>query len=112
MANSLLPVPDMAPSLELVETGTTYLTVNISDNIPCLRRNSEIIGYTVAVDGIALYNLSSLPPEQHLVFNITDLAPNSNYQIQIAAANSERNIGTFGSSLNQQTRFGELAMQL
>ena len=63
------------------------------DQVPCIEQNSEITGYIVR------YSTGETQMAAVQMFNASGLTPNTTYSFQVAAINSDGEVGPYSSPL-------------
>ena len=107
---SLLLAPSGGPQ-SLREVETTSISVTIAwDAVSCIERNSIITGYVVrytppSTSGNDSVMVAGTGGAGGMV-TIDGLDPSTQYSIQVAAVNSDGNIGVFSTALSVQTALG------
>jgi len=107
---SLLVAPSGGPqSLREVETTSTNVTI-AWDAVNCIERNSDITGYVVwytppSTSGNDRVMVAGTGGAGGMV-TIDGLDPSTQYSIQVAAVNSDGNIGVSSTALSVQTALG------
>ena len=107
---SLLVAPSGGPqSLRGVETTSMNVTI-VWDAVNCIERNSDITGYVVrytppSTSGNDSVMVAGTGGAGGMV-TIDGLDPSTQYSIQVAAVNSDGNIGVFSTALSVQTALG------
>ena len=104
---SLLVAPSGGPqSLREVETTSTNVTI-AWDAVNCIERNSNITGYVVRFTPPSTSGTNSVmvagTGDAGGMVTIDRLTPSTQYSIQVAAVNSDGNIGVLSSALSVQT---------
>jgi len=92
-----------------VETASTSITI-AWDAVNCIKRNSDITGYVVrftppSTSGNDSVLVAGMGGAGGMV-TIDGLDPSTQYSIQVAAVNSDGNIGIFSTALSVQTALG------
>ena len=102
--SSLLLAPSSGPEmLRIVETSITIAW----DAVNCIERNSNITGYVVhytppSTSGNDSVMVSGIGDAGGMV-TIDGLAPSTQYSIQVAAVNSNGDVGVLSTALSVQT---------
>ena len=102
--SSLLPAPSSGPEmLRIVEISITIAW----DAVNCTERNSNITGYVVrytppSTSGNDSVMVAGTGGAGGMV-TIDGLAPSTQYSIQVAAVNSNGDVGVFSTALSVQT---------
>ena len=104
---SLLLAPSGSPQ-SLIEVETTSISVTIAwDAVNCIERNSFITGYVVHFTPLSTSGNDSVmvagTGDAGGMVTIDGLTPSTQYSIQVAAVNSDGNIGVLSSALSVQT---------
>ena len=97
-----IPAPSGAPqNVREVEVTSTSITIQW-DQVPCIEQNSEITGYIVRYSN-STGETQMAAVQNSQMFTASGLTPNTAYSFQVAAVNSDDEVGPYSSILEINT---------